>query len=89
MITDGVLVKDDMRCVLGDCLEVMKDIEDGSVDMILCDLPYGLSTTTCKWDKMIPVDRLWAEYKRIIKGEWCYMSVRHRAFQQSFEDLQS
>lgn len=68
MITDGVLVKDDMRCVLGDCLEVMKDIEDGSVDMILCDLPYGLSTTSCKWDKMIPVDKLWAEYKRIIKG---------------------
>lgn len=68
MITDGVLVKDNMRCVLGDCLEVMKDIEDGSVDMILCDLPYGLGTTTCKWDKMIPVDKLWAEYKRIIKG---------------------
>ena len=68
MITDGVLIKDDTRCVLGDCLEVMKDIEDGSVDMILCDLPYGLSTTTCKWDKMIPVDKLWAEYKRIIKG---------------------
>lgn len=42
MITDGVLIKDDTRCVLGDCLEVMKDIEDGSVDMILCDLPLAL-----------------------------------------------
>lgn len=68
MITDGILIKDDVRCVQGDCLEVMKDIEDGSVDMILCDLPYGLGTTSCKWDKMIPIDRLWAEYKRIIKG---------------------
>lgn len=49
----------------GDCLELMKDITDGSVDMILCDLPYG--TTACKWDTIIPFSDLWMEYKRIIK----------------------
>ena len=49
----------------GDCLEVMPDIPDHSIDMILCDLPYG--TTQNKWDSLIPLDRLWAEYKRIIK----------------------
>jgi DNA modification methylase len=49
----------------GDCLEVMKTISDGSVDMILCDLPYG--TTQNKWDAVIPLDELWAEYKRITK----------------------
>ena len=48
-----------------DCLEGMKRIPDGSVDMILCDLPYG--TTACKWDEIIPFEPLWAEYKRIIK----------------------
>jgi site-specific DNA-methyltransferase (adenine-specific) len=49
----------------GDCLEVMTQIEDKSVDMILCDLPYG--TTACKWDTIIPFDKLWEQYKRIIK----------------------
>lgn len=43
----------------------MADIENGSIDMILCDLPYG--TTQCKWDTIIPFDNLWAQYKRIIK----------------------
>ena len=49
----------------GDCLEVMKGIPDQSVGMILCDLPYG--TTQNKWDSVIPLDELWAEYQRIIK----------------------
>lgn len=49
----------------GDCLELMKDIPDKSVDMILCDLPYG--TTACKWDIIIPFDKLWTQYLRIIK----------------------
>jgi len=48
-----------------DCLEAMKYIADKSVDMILCDLPYG--TTACKWDVIIPFDLLWAQYKRIVK----------------------
>ena len=54
-----------MQLIHGDCLEKMKDIPDGSVDMILCDLPYG--TTACKWDVVIPFEPLWEQYKRIIK----------------------
>lgn len=50
---------------LGDCLELMKVLPDGSVDMILCDLPYG--TTVCKWDSIIPFTPLWKQYNRIIK----------------------
>lgn len=49
----------------GDCLEVMQYIPDKSVDMILCDLPYG--TTQNKWDSVIDLQKLWAEYERIIK----------------------
>lgn len=51
--------------MLGDCLERMKEIPDGSVDMVLCDLPYGL--TRNRWDSVIPFEPLWTEYKRIIK----------------------
>jgi site-specific DNA-methyltransferase (adenine-specific) len=51
---------------LGDCLEVMKQIPDKSVDAIICDLPYG--TTQNKWDSVIPLDLLWDQYKRICKG---------------------
>lgn len=50
----------------GDCLELMKDIPDKSVDMILCDLPYG--TTQNKWDTIIPFELLWEQYNRIIKN---------------------
>lgn len=49
----------------GDCLELMKTIDDKSVDMILCDLPYGV--TKCKWDTVIPFEPLWEQYNRIIK----------------------
>ena len=49
----------------GDCLELMKDIPDGSVDMVLADLPY--ETTACKWDTIIPFEPLWEQYERIIK----------------------
>ena len=51
----------------GDCLEIMKNIPDGSVDMIICDLPYG--TTACKWDSIIPFEELWKGYRRIIKDD--------------------
>ncbi len=54
-----------LKIMQGDCLELMKDIPDGSVDMILADLPYG--TTACKWDTIIPFEPLWEHYKRIIK----------------------
>lgn len=53
------------KIYLGDCLEVMKDIPDKSIDMILCDLPYG--TTACKWDTIIPFEPLWKQYDRVIK----------------------
>lgn len=54
----------------GDCLEVMKDIADDSIDMVLCDLPYGVLNKTNKravWDSIIPLDMLWKEYRRICK----------------------
>ena len=54
-----------MQLIHGDCLEKMKDIPDKSIDMILCDLPYG--TTACKWDVVIQFEPLWEHYKRIIK----------------------
>ena len=53
------------KLLQGDCLELMKKIPDKSIDMILCDLPYG--TTACKWDSVIPFEPLWEQYKRIIK----------------------
>lgn len=51
--------------VLGDCLEQMNFIPSGSVDAVLCDLPYG--TTRCSWDSVIPFDDLWKHYHRIVK----------------------
>lgn len=53
------------RFYLGDCLEVMKEIPDGVIDMLLVDLPYG--TTNNKWDSVIPFDKLWMQYNRICK----------------------
>ena len=55
----------DIKLHQGDCLEVMKQIPDGSVDLILTDPPYG--TTACKWDTVIPFEPMWKELKRIIK----------------------
>lgn len=55
--------KDYVEC--GDCLELMKVIPNGSIDMILCDLPYG--STRNKWDTIIPFDLLWQQYERVIK----------------------
>ena len=60
-----ILENKDYELWNGDCLELMKDIPNKSIDMILCDLPYG--TTKCKWDIVIPFDRLWEQYNRIIK----------------------
>lgn len=58
-------MKDKFKLFQGDCLELMKQIPDGSVDLVLCDLPYG--TTACKWDSVIPFDAIWAEYRRVLK----------------------
>ena len=51
--------------VNADCFDVFDKVADASIDMILCDLPYG--TTACKWDTVLPFDKLWAQYKRVIK----------------------
>ena len=56
---------DNIILLHGDCLERMKEIPDDSVNLILCDLPYG--TTKCKWDTIIDINKLWIEYQRIIK----------------------
>jgi site-specific DNA-methyltransferase (adenine-specific) len=55
----------EIKLLHGDCLELMKDIPDGSIDMILCDLPYGI--TANEWDEVIPFEPLWEQYERIIK----------------------
>ena len=52
---------------LGDCLSLMKDIPDNSIDMICCDLPYG--KTCCKWDVIITFEPLWEQYRRIAKDK--------------------
>ena len=56
---------DDIKLYHGECIEKMKLIEDDSIDLVLCDLPYG--TTKCKWDTIINMDELWKHYKRIVK----------------------
>ena len=66
------------KVYLGDCLELMKDIVDKSIDMILCDLPYG--TTACKWDSIIPLEPLWKEYKRIIKDNGAIVLTSSQPF---------
>ena len=62
----------------GNCLELMNDIDDKSIDMILCDLPYG--TTACKWDTVIPFEPLWAHYKRIIKDNGAIVLTASQPF---------
>ena len=66
------------KVICGDCLEVMKDIPDKSIDMILCDLPYG--TTACKWDTIIPFEPLWEQYKRIIKDNGAIVLTASQPF---------
>ena len=61
-----------------DCLEKMKEISDKSIDMILCDLPYG--TTACKWDTIIPFEPLWEQYKRIIKDNGAIVLTASQPF---------
>lgn len=63
---------------LGDCLEKMQEIEDKSVDLILCDLPYG--TTKCKWDVIIPLKPLWEQYLRVIKDNGAIVLTSRNPF---------
>lgn len=64
--------------VNADCFDVFPFIEDKSIDMILCDLPYG--TTACKWDTIIPFEPLWAEYERIIKDNGAIVLTASQPF---------
>jgi site-specific DNA-methyltransferase (adenine-specific) len=66
------------KIIQGDCLEVMKEIDDKSIDMILADLPYG--TTACKWDTIIPFEPLWEQYKRIIKDNGAIVLTASQPF---------
>ena len=59
------VITEDLQLLFGDCLERMKEIPDGSVDMVLTDPPYGL--VSCGWDSVIPFEPMWTELKRIIK----------------------
>lgn len=65
----------------GDCLELMKNISNKSLDMILCDLPYG--TTQCKWDTVIPFAPLWEQYTRIIKENGAILLFSSQPFTSS------
>jgi len=67
-----------MKLMQGDCLELMKDIPDKSIDMILCDLPYG--TTACSWDTIIPFEPLWEQYERIIKDNGAIVLTASQPF---------
>lgn len=64
--------------LMGDCLEWMPKFPDKSVDMILCDLPYG--TTACKWDAIIPLEPLWKQYERIIKDKGAIVLTASQPF---------
>lgn len=65
----------------GDCLDIMPTLPAQSVDMILCDLPYG--TTACKWDSIIPFEPLWREYKRLIKPRGAIVLTASQPFTSS------
>lgn len=67
-----------VRLYLGDCLDIMPEIPDKSIDMILADLPYG--TTACKWDTMIPFEPLWKQYKRLIKDNGAMVLTASQPF---------
>ena len=67
-----------IEVIEGECLEAMKDIPSGSIDMVLTDPPYG--TTACKWDSIIPLDEMWAHLKRIIKPNGAIVMTASQPF---------
>jgi site-specific DNA-methyltransferase (adenine-specific) len=67
-----------INLMLGDCLERMKEIPDGSVDMVLTDPPYG--TTACKWDSVIPLESMWEQLKRVIKSNGAIVLTASQPF---------
>ena len=74
-INDNIIIKQ------GDCLELMKDIPDKSVDMILCDLPYAV--TANQWDSIIPFDSLWEQYERVISENGAIVLTAQQPFTSS------
>jgi site-specific DNA-methyltransferase (adenine-specific) len=66
------------KLINADCIEVMKKLEDKSIDLILCDLPYG--TTNCAWDIIIPFEELWGQYNRIIKDNGAILLFAQQPF---------
>lgn len=70
--------KPDVTLFLGDCLEIMREIPSNSIDLILCDLPYG--TTACKWDSVIPFEPLWEQYFRIAKDTTPFVLTASQPF---------
>lgn len=69
---------ENVKLMFGDCLERMKEIPDGSVDMILTDPPYG--TTACKWDSIIPLEPMWEQLKRVIKPNGAIVMTASQPF---------
>ena len=69
---------DKIKLLHGDCLELMKDIPDKSVDLILTDPPYG--TTACKWDSVIPFGPMWEQYERVIKDNGAIVLTASQPF---------
>ena len=69
---------DNVKLMQGDCLERMKEIPDGSVDMVLADTPYG--TTACKWDSIIPLKPMWEQLKRAIKPNGAIVMTASQPF---------
>ena len=67
-----------MPLINGDCLEVMSLIPDGSIDMVMCDPPYG--TTACKWDSVIPLEPMWKHLKRVIKPNGAIVMTASQPF---------
>jgi site-specific DNA-methyltransferase (adenine-specific) len=67
-----------VRLYLGDCLELLDQIEDNSVDMVMCDMPYG--TTDCAWDSIIDLDRLWKHYYRVGKENCAFVFTGSQPF---------
>jgi site-specific DNA-methyltransferase (adenine-specific) len=68
----------DVRLYLGDCLEIMQELEDGSVDAIITDIPYG--TTACSWDEIIPFEPMWREVKRMLKPRGVFVTTASQPF---------
>ena len=70
--------KPDIKLIFGDCLNVMPDIPDASIDMVMADPPYG--TTACKWDSIIPLEPMWKELKRIVKKNGAIVMTASQPF---------